>query len=86
MNLEMQSDILYWSMQTGIPISLSLAFDADSQFFFCADQNGASIRACTVSDVTFEYRSFSEFSSMLAHLTDTDRILCWLTSFSNSFI
>jgi len=73
---------------SGIAVTGSLShpyFDDNSKFYFCADKNGASSQACTVSDIVFEYRSYS-MSDGLAHLSGTNRILCWFNSFSNSLI
>jgi len=44
--------------QTISSVPTGLAFDADTKFYFCSDYTGASSKACTISQLMFEYRYY----------------------------
>jgi len=58
-----------------------LAFDSNSKFYLCADKDGASTQACTVSKLIFEYQYYGGSGFPFAHLGGTERIVETILSF-----
>ena len=72
MNIALQSDIWVSTVKQTFPFTTNSYFDSNSQFYFCADKDGASAKACTISNLVFEYRYDTDNPLYYGHLAGTD--------------
>jgi len=56
---EMEDSSLAWTL----PSFNAVPFDVNSEFYICADKDGASPVDCTISQVILEYRSYPSVMS-----------------------
>jgi len=70
-----QTDTFLRPVGIGIKVSSGVSFDENTKFYFCSGQDGTSPRACTISELVFEYRPYESKGWPFANLGGIDRTL-----------
>jgi len=72
---EIQSETYKISYYRPLTATTEASFDSNTKFYLCAGQDGASPKACTVSEFILGYRFYGNNTFPFAHLGGTDRII-----------